>query len=296
MKKGQMPETRRKVGADVMRRAEKRINGRMKLRDQEAVERVQRQAADYAYHMPFVTKPFVNAGMVPGGNVSSIIHLFRPNLWVQDYAHYSGKLGKLDLFNAVERGEASAEYVIEKTSYIPAMIRSRKVTEDDFYRAVREATLIESAYQSRLAGDDMPEDVRRKIDTALMQRALKSGVGFRTMCRKLNVDPSDPLALIQVSQSIDLTGALQDIISEDPYFARRRENIADLARKPIDAEESIKAAANGDALILALLDRYLKRKDADPHIMRAIKTALEADAPVTRRKRGRPRKQADQSV
>lgn len=260
---------REEIGKAVYRRFERKVSQRMRVRDKDAVEMLQRRAADLAYRMPFVTMPFRNYGLIDNKH-QPILPLFRPNLWAQDYAHDVGKLGQMDLFTAGERAEAVVEHELEK-NYLQRLLRAKRLDEGFVFRSVNESALIESVYQSRIAGDDMPEDVRKKVDIALIVRCIKSGNGLRDMCQFVGADITDPRALLQIADSIDLTGGLRQVVDNQPYFFRRRENIAYLASaKPINSEKSAQLAVGDDVLVGALFERYLRKKNADPMLIKAF--------------------------
>lgn len=195
-------------------------------------------AAEVAEEMPFVTLPFREYGIL-GRNEGNarILHTFQPNLWAQDYAHAVGKLGKMTIHTAGERADAASSYVLNKSKNLVKLLREKGRTPYDFSDAYRLAAFIEAAYYTRLGGGEMSEDIRKKIDTALMRRVIRNESIFQTVLRHNGVDENDATALIQFSDEIDLTGILKDIVSLDPYYNRRSELIDTFTK--INSEASV---------------------------------------------------------
>jgi hypothetical protein len=276
---GRLPVTRRTVGKAVYTRFNRKITNRMKIRTKEAESKIAQRAADLAYHMPFVTEPFRNNGILYGRN-TPVLYMFRPNLWAQDYAHYQGSLGKMDIFYAVERGEASGEYLLDSSRHIHGHLKKYGKSPEDFLRSITESALIESAYQARLSGKEMEDSDRRKIDIALVARSIKSGAGLRQICNSLGVDVTDPIALLQISDTLDLTGILSEMVDKDPYFKRRRENIVDMSAftHDIDSERSNTKAAGIDDISSAIITRALGKKGAEPWLVKKIMQLFDKEA------------------
>ena len=219
-------------------------------------------AAEIAEEMPFVTMPLRDKGILRQGERNThLLHTFQPNLWAQDYAHEVGKLYKMTVSTAVERANASVEYVLDTSQHVIKTLKKTGTSDYDFYLAMREAAMIESAYYTRLGGGEMPEQARKKIDVALMRRALRNESMFRTILRHAGVSETDGLALLQFSDEIDLTGILQEIVRIDPYFNRRVGQVELFTE--INSEESIKLNhTKSDRFAEELLSRMAKKHPA----------------------------------
>ncbi|MDF1511153.1 hypothetical protein PZE06_23770 [Robertmurraya sp. DFI.2.37] len=219
-------------------------------------------AAEIVEEMPFVTLPLRDKGIIRKGEGNAhLLHTFRPNLWAQDYAHEIGELGKMTVTTAIERANASVEYVLETSASISRTLKKTGTSDYDFFLAMREAAMIESAYYTRLGGGEMPEQARKKIDVALMRRALRNESMFKTILRHAGVSEIDGLALLQFADEIDLTEILQEILRLDPYFNRRIGQVE--LFNEINSEESIKLNhTKTDRFAEELLSRMAKKHPA----------------------------------
>lgn len=230
-------EYKKKVGSKVFNSFEKKITSdhfKKELHTSRIVA-----AAEIAEEMPFVMMPLRDKGILRKGERNThLLHAFQPNLWAQDYAYEIGRLGKMTVSTAIERAKASVEFILETSPSINKTLKRTGTTAFDFYLAMREAAMIESAYYTRLGGGEIPEQARKKIDIALMRRALRNESMFKTILRHIGVDETDSLALLQFSDEIDLTGILKELVKVDPYFNRRCVQVEMF--NEINSEESIK--------------------------------------------------------
>lgn len=198
-------------------------------------------ASEIVEEMPFVTMPLRESGILRKGERNThLLHTFQPNLWAQDFAHTEGKLGKMTVTTAIERANASTEFVIENSPKLFAHLKKNGRNIYDFAAAMREAAMIESAYYTRLGGGDMPDVAKKRIDTALMRRTMRNESLFRTVLKHAGIDENDGLALLQFADEIDLTEVLQKFVEDDPYFARRNSQVT--MYKAINSEQSAKLA------------------------------------------------------
>lgn len=196
-------------------------------------------AAEIAEEKPFVTMPLRDNGiLLPGERNTRLLHTFQPNLWAQDYAHSIDKLSTMTVSTAIERANASAEYVLETSKDISAVLKRSGAKEYDFYLAMREAAMIESAYYTRLGNGEMTEKSRKRIDTALMRRALRNDSMFKTIIKHAGVEETDGLALLHFADEIDLTDILRKLVELDPYFNRRGKQVDMFGA--INSTESVK--------------------------------------------------------
>lgn len=102
---------------------------------------------------------------------------------------------------------------------------------------------------------------RKKIDVALMRRALRNESMFKTILRHAGVSETDGLALLQFADEIDLTEILQEIVRLDPYFNRRIGQVELFSE--INSEESIKLShTKTDRFAEELLSRMAKKHPA----------------------------------
>src|SRR5690606_35702176 len=160
-------------------------------------------AAEIAEEKPFVTMPLRDNGILLAGERNThLLHTFQPNLWAQDYAHTIGKLGKMTVSTAIERANASVEYILETSKNIAHTLKRTGTKEYDYYVSMREAAMIECIY--KLAG----------------------------------VDETDGLALLHFADEIDLTDLLRELVKLDPYFNRRNRQV--LMFEDINSTESVK--------------------------------------------------------
>lgn len=246
------------VGREVFTRFDKSITDSLFTKEKEQ-ERIS-QAAKLAEQMPFVTMPLREKGILTGTNTAHILHLYQPNLWAQDFAHEVSQLNKMTIVTAIERSDASAEFKLETSKSLNEILRRQRKTVHDFLNAMREAALIESAYYTRISGAEMSEDDRKKIDTAIMRRAVKNEYLFKTILNQIGVDDSDFVALLQFSDEIDLTDCLKKVSECDPYFNRRKAQIESFT---INSEYSASfGAIRTNAFVDELVTRLYKKHPA----------------------------------
>lgn len=194
-------------------------------------------AADIAEEMPFVTLPLYENGLLRVGERNThMLHTFQPNLWAQDYAHEQGELAKMTVGTAIERANAGANHVLETSPSVRRVIKKTGTSEYDFYVAMRQAALIESAYYTRLGKGEMPERARKKIDSALLRRTYRNIPFFKTIIDAVGVNGLEGKELVDFSDDIELTEVLQLFVEKDPYYNRRNKQIREFAR--INSEES----------------------------------------------------------
>lgn len=230
-------EYKKKVGSKVFNSFEKKITSDHFKKELHTARIV--AAAETAEEMPFVMMPLRDKGILRKGERNThLLHAFQPNLWAQDYAYEIGRLGKMTVSTAIERAKASVEFILETSPSINKTLKRTGTTDFDFYLAMREAAMIESAYYTRLGGGEIPEQARKKIDIALMRRSLRNESMFKTILRHIGVAETDSLALLQFSDEIDLTGILKELVKVDPYFNRRCGQVEMF--NEINSEESIK--------------------------------------------------------
>lgn len=160
--------------------------------------------------------------------------------------------------SSIERADAAFDYVLATSDTVQGIIKGSMRKEDAFRQSMQEAAMIEAAYYERLGGTEMPEDVTKNIDVALMKRSAKTISLFGTALKHAGVNEDDASAMFQFSQELDITGILQELVRIDPYFARRSKQIADFTT--INAERSISLeVAKTDKFMEQLLTRAAKR-------------------------------------
>lgn len=219
-------------------------------------------AAEIAEEKPFVTMPLRDSGiLLPGERNTHLLHTFKPNLWAQDYAHEIGKLDKMTVSTAIERANAAADFVLSTSKNIRDTLSRTGTREYDFYVSMRESAMIESAYYTRLGGGEMPESSQKKIDKALMRRAIRNDSMFKTVLNHAGVEETDGLALLQFADEIDLTGILRELVRLDPYFNRRTQQVEMFGE--INSTESVKLKhTKTNAFIEELLTRLGRKHPA----------------------------------
>ncbi|EMT54783.1 hypothetical protein I532_04225 [Brevibacillus borstelensis AK1] len=262
---------KRRVGKRVFSEFTQLVAKNDKLSDARFQATAIKHAAELAEEKPFVTLAFRDNGIIKDSH-KELIYVFRPNLWAQDFAHEEGSLDKMNVYTAAERGVASAKFAYENYPGLRELLKRRGKSEKDFSTSMMEAALIEAAYYSRIGGMKMDADSARKIDIAIMKRYVKKESSFRTIMTKLGIDHDDTLALSQIAETIDLSGCLQEVSEIDPYFTRRTDLIDEYRMfAKMDAEKSVKIAAlQSDAFTRELFSRVLKRKQAEPWLVRAV--------------------------
>ncbi len=262
---------KRSVGERVFTEFTQLITKNDKLSDAKFQMTAIKHAAELVEEKPFVTLAFRDNGIIKDSH-TELIHVFRPNLWVQEFAHQEGSLDMMNVYTAAERGVASAKFAYESYPGLRELLRRRGKTEKDFSTSMMEAALIEAAYYSRIGGMEMDTDIAKKIDIAIMKRYVKKESSFRTIMTKLGIDHDDALALSQIAEKIDLSGCLQEVSETDPYFTRRIDLLDEYRNfAKMDAENSVKIAAlQSDAFTRELFSRVLKRKQAEPWLVKAV--------------------------
>ena len=194
-------------------------------------------AGDLAEEMPFVTMPLVENGFIrKGESFTHLLNMYQPNLWAQDYAHDVGELGKMTVSTAIERANASVEYILRNLNKVHEVMKKKGLREYDLYLAMRQAALIESAYYTRLGGGEMPESTRKKIDSALLRRTYRNMPLFKSVIDAVGVNGMDGKELLDFSDDIELTNVLQVFVKNDPYYNRRSGIIKQFGE--MNAEES----------------------------------------------------------
>lgn len=231
-------------------------------------------AAETAHEMPFVTMPFRESGIIlPGERNTHILHAFQPNLWAQDYAHGVGELGKMNVGTAIERADSSATYTLETSESIRNTLKRVGKSVYEFYEAVRQAAMIESAYYTRLGGGEMAENERKKIDVALMSRTVNNTPLFQSVLRSVGVAESDKLGLLQFSDEMDLTKILSDFVVSDPYYRRREGLISKFTE--INSTESAALNQTRTGRFKEALLMQIGRKD--PAMVERVLRALQSE-------------------
>jgi hypothetical protein len=252
-----MTKTKNIIGESVFNSFEKEIS-QDHFKVKKFNERIE-LAAELAEEKPLVTMTLRDHGILRTGEHNArILHIYRPNLWAQDYAHSVGKLSDMTVNTAIERANASIDYVLRTSKSIRNILKDTGTTEYDLFIAMREGALIESAYYTRLGGAILSEKVRKKIDVAIMRRALRNESMFQTIVKHAEVEESDGQAMLQFSEEMDLTEILTKLVKLDPYFNRRSTNID--AFSEINSEESVKLQqTRSDKFAEELLSRMAKK-------------------------------------
>ncbi|UTR05208.1 hypothetical protein MM326_13960 [Alkalihalobacillus sp. LMS6] len=266
-----MEQYKKEVGQRVLTIFESRVSKKL-FEDANVNERLAR-ASLLVEENPFVTNPFRRYGILKQGESNiKILNAFQPNLWAQDFAFTEKKLDKMTVATAVERAEASAWYTLENYQNIRQVLKSAGVSQYQFIRAFIEAALIESAYYTRLSGAELTDAVKKRIDIALMKRAVRDKSTFKTVLTQLGVNDRDNEALFQFTTEMELTDVLREFIIVDPYYNRRAAHIDQF--KEINSQRSVqlehtKTPLFAEKLLGKLISKYpgaarkmLKAKDA----------------------------------
>lgn len=237
--------------------------------DERRKEKLLNVASDLVKETPFVLLPFKEVGLWTSNKDASLLTVFRPNLWLQDYAFEVNALSNVTISTTTERASAVFEYIKHRHSFIRDLLIRKGRNFKDFYTALENAALIESAYYTRIGGDDLDESNAKKIDIALMKRALKNEPVLDSIAKKQGVNKDDPAAMIDLVKDLDLTACLQEISKKDPYFNRRQAQINTFNK--INSEESIKLPGiNNDSFVLELLRRLLKKGKVDSWLIKEV--------------------------
>jgi hypothetical protein len=266
---------KRRVGEEMVHRFEGKLHDDLFSKENE-LKKLE-ESANLTMEMPFATAPFVHRGFMRTRNeMASQLHVFQPNIWGQDFAHEIGSLSKMTIGSSYERGLSTAEMKIKSPSVRSAIKRSGKL-EYEYAETIIEMALIESGYISRLSGLRMPEEIARKYDVAIMKRSLKNEYVFRTVAESIDFDLSDPVALLQINKTIDLTSYLQEIAEKDPYFNRRNPHICEHRRINTEASAAWEKSLIGDDFLISLLQHLTKRKSVDPHLVSVLERQIRGE-------------------
>jgi len=185
-----------------------------------------------------VTMPLVSRGIMERGRNISLLHIFQPNLWVQDFAYEKGDLGMMTIETAIERADASINYKLERSRSLWDHLKKRGKTDEDLRQAMREASLIESAYCTRLGGVGLDKENERKIDVGIALRTVRNNSLFQTVINQGGIDVKDLAAVFQISEELDLTSIIKEVVKNDPYFQRRKTIINE--QQTINATKSVR--------------------------------------------------------
>jgi hypothetical protein len=261
------------VGTKTFDSFEKRVTPDLFTKENE--EKLLNEAAGYIEHLPIVTSPFKEFGIITTNNCPDFIHVFQPNLWAQDIAHANNKLHLMTIGSTYERAQAAAEQKV-KTPSVRARLKKEGKTEYEFVEAYIISCLLESGYYSRIGGIDMSETNKKRIDAGIMRRALRNPGLMDTVARALDFDKNDNTALFQVSRELDLTDILQDVSEGDAYFNRRVKQIEEFSainsRESINWESPINGGNVGEQFQYELFTRIAKRKGADSWLLRQLES------------------------
>ncbi|MGG1445073.1 hypothetical protein ABE354_24075 [Brevibacillus laterosporus] len=273
---------KKKVGQKVFTTFENLVVQNEKLRDEQFQQSTLEHAAKLAEDKPFVTLAFRDNGILTGSH-TEIISVFRPNLWAQDHAYSQGKLSQMNVFTAAERGIASGQFAYENYQGLRELLKRRGKSESDFMMSMMRSALIEAAYYSRIGGLRMDKEIERLIDIAIMKRYIKKESMFRTLMGRVGIDPEDVKdteALVQIAEKLDLVSCLKEISETDPYFIRRSDILDEYRNAAkMDAENSVKLASlQSDAFTRELFSRILKRKHAEPWLVKAVMELFQDNA------------------
>lgn len=198
------------------------------------------EASKLAEEMPYVTLPMRDKGILTKDEgTAPIIHVFRPNLQAQDVAYHLGKLDKMTIHSTDERAQSSIEYIYKTSPNIHERLRKKGKTFSEFADAYTESALIESAYYTLLSGMKLPSLVERRIKTAMMKRLINNEYDFRKVVEACGISIRDNLALFQFAEEMEIKEIMQNIVSNDPYFNRRKGQIDEFVE--INSAQSIKA-------------------------------------------------------
>jgi len=229
-------------------------------------------AGDLAEEMPFVTMPLVENGFIrKGESFTHLLNIYQPNLWAQDFAHDVGELGKMTVSTAIERANASVEYILRNLNKVHEVMKKKGLREYDLYLAMRQAALIESAYYTRLGDGKMPESTRKKIDSALLRRTYRNMPLFKAVIDAVGVNGMDGKELLDFSDDIELTDALQVFVKNDPYYNRRSGIIKQFGEMNAEASASLRqinTAKFFDEMIVRAIKRF-------PSVRNSLRRALD---------------------
>lgn len=280
MSKQNKKEKKLNIGEQVFNLFKEKLSNNIESwAEKEKKEIILGKAASLVKDLPFVTYPFKENGIMQGGRDVCLLYTFKPNLWAQDYAFEIGQLDKMIIENSLERAFAVTDFVIEKSNlnFLYRLLKRNGKTEFDYLNAMRDAILIESAYYSRIGGEEMPEEYKNNIDIGLIKRALVNKSSIRTTAKNQGVNTDDNKALLQFSKAIDLVGFLQDIGSIDPYFNRRQKQISKFTN--INSESSFnKPDIKGGGIVKELVQRLMKKGKVEPWLIKEVEKSFQLNS------------------
>lgn len=253
-------ETKQVIGGLVHREFEKRLDS--SLFTEENFKKQIEEGSKIVEEKPFVTLTFRDKGIIgPSEGTAKIIHTFRPNIWAQDYAHGIGRLDKMTIHTAKERADASIEYLDSTSKGLHKTLKYAGKSLYDFSDCFRESAMIEAAYYTLLSGNELSKEVEKRIETAMMKRLISKDYDFRRIAETCGVDYKDNLAMYQFSKEMDIKEIFTDIVSNDPYFNRRKRQL-DIFTE-INSQESIKAPQTmTEKAALGIMERLTRKYPA----------------------------------
>jgi hypothetical protein len=267
--------TKNRVGEEMVSRFENKLKFDL-FSKQNELKRLE-ESAKLTVELPFATSPFVKEGFIRNKReLSGQLHVFQPNIWGQDFAYEKGTIDKMTVGSSYERGLTTAEMKINTPS-IKVVLKRVGKNEYEYAECLMSMALIESGYVSRLSGMEMPEKIARMFDIAIMKRALKNESVLNTISKSIEFDQNDPLALLQINRTIDLTGYLQEIAEKDPYFNRRISQIKEM--RLINSEESVawEKSLIGDDYVVHLLKHLMKKRNVDPQLVSVLEKQIRGE-------------------
>lgn len=250
-------QTKKRIGGEVFDSFNRKIN-ESHFRKGIYVEKII-QAADIAEEMPFVTMPLRDNGILrPGERNTHLLHIYQPNLWSQDFAFSVGELGKMTVNTAIERANATVDHVLKTSKNIREVFKKTGTREYDLFLAMRQAAMIESAYYTRLGRGEIPENARKKIDSALLKRTYKNTPLFKSVIDSVGINGLDGKELLDFSDDIQLAEVLQLFVEKDPYYNRRINQINRFGEMNAEKSASLKQI-NTESFFEAMITRAVKR-------------------------------------
>lgn len=258
MKSNRYQVVKAAVGVEVFRKFEDTIES-PSFDAKANVKRIE-EASKLVVDMPYVTLPFRDKGIIaPKESNAGYLHIFQPNIWVQDFAHSIGKLDTMTIESSVERADAVIEHKLENSKQIQSMIKSQKFDETAIRKAMQEAAMIESILYERLGGTKMPDSINDRIDIACMKRLAKDSHIITEAVSAAGVSVKDALGLLQIAKEFDIVGILQQMVETDPYFKRRSAQLAEF--KEINSGRSlglevVKTKAFASRILESIAKRY----------------------------------------
>lgn len=263
------------VGREVFNNFDGLLKREKNLFTEENKAEMLKNASTMALQMPYVSLPFREVGIVDKNeSIAKILHVFRPNLWAQDYANEINMLDKMTVETAYLRAHAAADYTLENSVSLRYLLKKKGLSDFDFVNAIRGAALIEAAYYSLIGGDKMNDVDGRRIKAALMWRTLDTNTVFASVAKSQGVSKDDPLGLWQFSEVFELAEYQQEIYKKDPYFMRRFPQFETFNK--MNAEKSIKLQSFKDRdVVNNLVTRLMKKHKVDPWLVKAVDNAFK---------------------